>query len=274
MAPPERLRGKCSGSIVSRQQYIECCKCNMHYHRNCINVVGDAYNEFMTTGLSAYICKACERDTASTATKRTTSEVARPNAGDDVSPALQSGEFASVIQQLCLKIDSMTARVGELRADNAPLRQQTEGTTELLRKLQVNSAANLASLQLHLSRNLELLYKAVNVNCVDSQGLADKHLYSTMLVSDGKQNMPSAPRKDATTDKREGAAPPLTSRPSQFPGANRMASKHEAPPKETAGALEDDDGFRAEGVLGLMSAAAQSRLSRRWCVPRDNVPSS
>lgn len=126
-----------------------------------------------------------------------------------------------MIQQLCLKIDSLTAEVSELQADNASLLQQTERTTELLRKLRVNSAADLASLQLHLSRNSELLRKPVSVNRVDSQGLAekhrvgpqglaDKHLYSTRLDLDGKQNMPTASRKNATTYKREGAAPPLT----------------------------------------------------------------
>ncbi|KAH9371781.1 hypothetical protein HPB48_013295 [Haemaphysalis longicornis] len=121
-------------------------------------------------------------------------EVARPNTGDEAAPVLPNGEFASMIQQLCLKIDSLTAEVGELRADNASLRQQTERTTELLRKLQVNSAADFASLQLHLSRNSELLRTAA----------------------------------------------------SQFPGANRTASKHEAPPPESAEAPEDDDGFRLQ----------------------------
>lgn len=223
----------------------------MHFHCKCVNVVGNAYDELMTTGVSAYVCKACERaserDAASMATKRTASfEVARPNTGDEAAPVLPNGEFASMIQQLCLKIDSLTAEVGELRADNASLRQQTERTTELLRKLQVNSAADFASLQLHLSRNSELLRTAVSVNRVDPQGLAGTQFYSTVLKSDDKQSVPTAPRKYAATDKREGAAPPLSTRPSQFPGANRTASKHEAPPPESAEAPEDDDGFRLQ----------------------------
>lgn len=77
MAPPERMCGKCSESIVGSQQYIECWKCNMHYHCKCVNVVGDAYDELMRTCVTAYICKACERDAASTATKRPTNEVVR-----------------------------------------------------------------------------------------------------------------------------------------------------------------------------------------------------
>lgn len=74
-----------------------------------------AYDELMTTGVSAYVRKACERDATLMATQRTASfEVARPNTGDEAAPVLPSGEFASMIQQLCLKIDSLTAEVGEL----------------------------------------------------------------------------------------------------------------------------------------------------------------
>ncbi|KAG0425335.1 hypothetical protein HPB47_027500 [Ixodes persulcatus] len=139
-------------------------------------------------------------------------------------------------------MDSLTAEVGELRADNASLRQQAERTTELLRKLQVNSAADLASPQLHLSR------------------------------SDGKSRMPTAPataHKEVTTDRRGGAAPPPPSKEAttdQRGGDDRSGSSRSA-----VGDTEDGDGFqfqRRRRPRPNVGTSSQSTLASVVRTPR------
>ncbi|KAG0419264.1 hypothetical protein HPB47_004240 [Ixodes persulcatus] len=122
--------GKCSAQFFGRQQFLACSGiCKRRFHCKCLNVEGDDYGFYMSSGVSTYKCASCTKrrdpDNAGILDSEPIVVSVSTDGEDRVAPDA-TGQCAcglgGLVTALVRKVDKLVSTVQFLRDDNAALR--------------------------------------------------------------------------------------------------------------------------------------------------------